>query len=568
MTQTVRSLTDEVLAKLGATSLTQITSTLPSALTSGVHLNKAETDDEEEAFYQLSLTHSTLLHHRVAQRLYKPKVQDEESSVELPEEVEEGKKVILSTTSKEETMNLLRKLPAEWTVVQITSLEESEERFQTVGSPATTPGLYLSRCVCGPSPSVVVQTVASPKNMSVSSILQEMISIKSDIKSSFTGGSSGDSQHRMGDKKEALNFRMKSLVKSMEVAWLRHWCCLLVGSLHPKEEKVLEKVTSRILSAHKLTLTDSQKQRFKCIISCPMGELEGEVEERIRAGVAAVLGEGLSSSVVKDVCCSIKKAKDVLTPLRKATRNPLILVLDKSTVALPWEMMWVLRNQPITRMPSVRMLALLYEHHANLADSVLVQGVDVRKGFYLLDPEGNLPRTQERLKGLLEATRWPGITARLPSHQEFSSALVSNDVFLYAGHGSGSQYLPGEMVEKVMCRALVLLFGCSSVRLLPRGRIPDPWGVVMHYFIANCPCVVGMLWEVTDRSIDHLTTEMIMALQNSLKESTSALANAPSDVALLVAHSRDIPKHYVMASALCVYGLPLHLVHSDESAAD
>lgn len=568
MTQTVSSLTDEFLAKLGATSLSQLTSTLPSALTSGIHLNEAEAADEEEAFHQLSLSHSTLLHHRVAQRLYAPKPQDGETRVELPQGLKEGKKVILSTTSKEETMNLLRKLPAEWTVVQITSLEDNEERFRPVGSPATTPGLYLSRCVCGPNPSVVVQTVASPKNVSVRSIFEEMTNIKSEIKSSFTGDSSGDSQSKIGEKKEALNFRMKNLVKSMGVAWLRHWCCLLVGSLHPKEEKALEKLTSQILSAHTLSLTDSQKQRLKCVISCPAGEWEGEMEERIRAGVAAVLGKGVKTSVVKDLCSSIKKAKDALTPLRKATRNPLILVLDKNTVALPWEMIWVLRSQPVTRMPSVRMLALLYEHHANLADSVLVKGVDAKKGFYLLDPEGNLPRTRERLKGLLEGTGWPGITARVPSHQEFSSALTNNDVFLYAGHGSGSQYLPGELVEKVLCRALVLLFGCSSVRLLPRGRIPDPWGVVMHYFIANCPCVVGMLWEVTDRSTDHLTTEMIVALQNSFKESTSAEANMPSDVALLVAQSRDLPKHYTMASALCVYGLPLHLVHSGESSAD
>lgn len=47
------------------------------------------------------------------------------------------------------------------------------------------------------------------------------------------------------------------------MAWLRHWGCLLVGSLHPNEEKVLEEVTSRILSAHHLSLTESQKQRFK-----------------------------------------------------------------------------------------------------------------------------------------------------------------------------------------------------------------------------------------------------------------------------------------------------------------
>lgn len=36
MTQTVRSLTDEVLAKLGTTSLTEVVSTLPSALTTGL----------------------------------------------------------------------------------------------------------------------------------------------------------------------------------------------------------------------------------------------------------------------------------------------------------------------------------------------------------------------------------------------------------------------------------------------------------------------------------------------------------------------------------------------------
>lgn len=65
-----------------------------------------------------------------------------------------------------------------------------------------------------------------------------------------------------------------------------------------------------------------------------------------------------------------------------------------------------------------------------MPDSVLVQGVDVRKGFYLLDPEGNLPRTQERLSGVLESTGWQGITACVPSHQEFSSALTSKDVFL------------------------------------------------------------------------------------------------------------------------------------------
>lgn len=562
MPQTVKSLTDEVLAKLGATSLTQVVSTLPSALTTSAHVSDAEAalaaGREKEAFHLLSLTHSTLLHHRLAQRLYKPK-QSEEDILDGLAEMHEGKKNILSTTSREETMKLLQKLPPEWTVVQLTSQRDGTELFRVVGSTATTPSLYLSRCVCGPDPKVLVQPVAAPLDANVSSILQEMTNIRNEIKSTFVA------KQRASDRKEALNSRMRNLVRSMEVAWLRHWGCLLVGSLHPNEEKVLEEVTLRILSAHHLSLTDSQKQCLKCAISCPVAGLEHEVEEQLYAGVAAVLK---GSSIVKDICASIRKESDVLSPIRKATRNPLILVLDKSTVALPWEMMGVFKNQPVTRMPSLCMLALLYEHHSKMADSVLVQGVDVRKGFYLLDPEGNLPRTQERLGGVLEGTGWQGITARVPSHQEFSSALTSNDVFLYAGHGSGSQYLPGDLVEKVLCRALVLLYGCSSARLAPRGRIPDPWGIVMHYFIASCPCVVGMLWEVTDRDTDHLTSEMVQVLRGTAKDPASPLASQPSDVALLVAQSRALPKHSVMASALCVYGLPLHLVHSGESAED
>ena len=72
-----------------------------------------------------------------------------------------------------------------------------------------------------------------------------------------------------------------------------------------------------------------------------------------------------------------------------------------------------------------------------------------------------------------------------------------------------------------------------------------------------------MLWEVTDRATDHITVEMIQALQTPLKDS-----NVPSDVPLLVARSRVLPNNFVMASALCVYGLPLHLIYNDESPGD
>lgn len=68
---------------------------------------------------------------------------------------------------------------------------------------------------------------------------------------------------------------------------------------------------------------------FQCVISCPVGEVEQEVGEQVHAGVAAVLKENWGSSIVKDVCATIEKESDFLIPIRKAVRNPLILVLDK-----------------------------------------------------------------------------------------------------------------------------------------------------------------------------------------------------------------------------------------------
>ena len=56
--------------------------------------------------------------------------------------------------------------------------------------------------------------------------------------------------------------------------------------------------------------------------------------------------------------------------------------------------------------------------------------------------------------------------------------------FRFVGHGSGSQYMPGEVVESGECQAAVFLYGCSSVKLAPRGRVPDPWGVVLNYLTA------------------------------------------------------------------------------------
>ena len=70
------------------------------------------------------------------------------------------------------------------------------------------------------------------------------------------------------------------------------------------------------------------------------------------------------------------------------------------------------------------------QHHSRRKDSVLVNGVSGDSGFYLLDPENNLPQTRKRLKDFLSTTSWEGITGSKPTHKQFKEALSKNDIFM------------------------------------------------------------------------------------------------------------------------------------------
>ncbi|KAK7087014.1 hypothetical protein SK128_011355 [Halocaridina rubra] len=457
---------------------------------------------------------------------------------------------------------------SDWTVVQITVQSNDETHFRKIGSPLPTPPLYIARCSCGPKPTVTLQVVPSPHREGVRGIIQEMGLIKQENK--LITKDYRDQQEKYWEKREEMVNRLKCVVRSMDAAWLRYWCCLLLGGLEPRDQKILEDTTTHILSSLKISLTSHQHLLLQCLISCPDPDqravsYEGGLTLCLQAGIAAVLGESVRSSRVKDVYNAVKNEKATLDKLRTAERNPIILILDKDIVSLPWEMTWVLQNQAVTRMPSLRMLYILYQHHSCKSDSVLVKGINPNRAFYVLDPENNLPRTRKRLEGILDETGWPGVTAQTPSHEIFKEALSNQDMFVYIGHGSGSKYMPGEIVESAECRAVVLLYGCSSVGLLPNGQIPDPWGAVMNYLVAYCPCVIGMLWDVTDKETDMLTMEMLQTMRGLSTAEGTTMENPPSDLPLLVSQARSKRNWYFSRAALSVYGLPLHIAHNFDS---
>ncbi|NXN98510.1 ESPL1 protein, partial [Rhinopomastus cyanomelas] len=162
----------------------------------------------------------------------------------------------------------------------------------------------------------------------------------------------------------------------------------------------------------------------------------------------------------------------------------LILVLDKHLHRLPWESMRCLAAVPVTRLPALRFL-LGYNLLQKRGGSVLSRGVDPKSTFYVLNPHNNLVGTEDRFRGWFESEPgWTGVTGAVPSPRQMQAALLDHDLYIYAGHGAGARLLDGQTIARLDCRAVALLFGCSSAALAPRGAL-EPSGIVLKYLMAG-----------------------------------------------------------------------------------
>ena len=63
-----------------------------------------------------------------------------------------------------------------------------------------------------------------------------------------------------------------------------------------------------------------------------------------------------------------------------------------------------------------------------------------------------------------------------------SKRLQKLVIFRYAGHGSGSQFLKGDDIQKVNVRAVTFLFGCSSVTSKDMGGRIERAGI-WHFYL-------------------------------------------------------------------------------------
>ena len=247
-----------------------------------------------------------------------------------------------------------------------------------------------------------------------------------------------------------------------------------------------------------------------------------------------------------------------------------ILILDEHLQRFPFESMDMFEGQAVTRVPSLPFVFVTLVERESLS-------IDPERVSYVLDPESNLSETASNLGPALNnlassrGWEWNGLVGEMPSEQ-FMTEILKNDhgMYLYCGHGGGEKFFSRNQVEDLMmsredgirgCRPPIVLMGCSSGKLqsvnCPKGHefietsYPihyEPEGIALSYLIAGAPCVVGNLWDVTDRDIDRycltLMEDFVQGHGNSL--------------AKCVAEARRACKlRYIVGSAPVYYGVPL-----------
>lgn len=247
----------------------------------------------------------------------------------------------------------------------------------------------------------------------------------------------------------------------------------------------------------------------------------------------------------------------------------LFLILDRDTCAIPWESIPTLRSRAVSRIPS---MAFLEDRLVELRGARgKIIDVEMAKKFYLINPAGDLTRTQERFEPLLtrDGTRdgkgqWTGIAGRIPLLDEYANALSSNDVVVYFGHGGAEQYIRSHKLKSLQQCAVTMLWGCSSAMLKDQGDF-DRCGTAYNYVMAGCPALVGNLWDATDRELDGIS-ESVLEKVGLTADSASGVATKSGEkrrgkmsLTRAVAASREVCKLPYLSGAACVvYGIPVY----------
>ncbi|XP_077185241.1 separin isoform X2 [Paroedura picta] len=336
----------------------------------------------------------------------------------------------------------------------------------------------------------------------------------------------------------ALDRRMKALIESLERHVLGCWRGALLPS-HGGQDL-----------AQEASSLQKDLQECGCDVDLALLKVVLTSSHLLNAEDVQRLVWGLSPAQPKRAQNLLQEAVDkVASTVHQAPNGHLVLVLDKHLQRLPWENIPCLKSQTVTRLPSLRFLLSYSLTKKYREESVLNRGINAGRAFYVLNPQRNLSGTEKMFRDWFQSEPgWMGVVGEAPATDQVPSALEERDLYVYAGHGAGARFM--DSILKVDCRAVALLFGCSSAALAVQGNL-EGTGIILKFILAGCPLALGNLWDVTDRDIDRY---MAALLKNWLK------AGSGAPLLHYVIQSRQAPRlKYMIGAAPVAYGLPVSL---------
>ncbi|XP_063237916.1 separin [Bacillus rossius redtenbacheri] len=407
-------------------------------------------------------------------------------------------------------MERLKDLPTEWTVVQLTS---GYSPRQHVGNPSevhTPPCVHVSRLdLCAGRPYSLRVPCASRVASRSGNFLRDFLGELEYLKLQYST-MQRENFSRYHLNKMAANSRMQTAMAQIEMNWLQHWRCILVGQLADEQlknklEAGLEKIVSNIEKWKSSNTPGVHLLMQALMASYSLSEFE------VRKVVSHVTGSDLKSAECKAVAKDICSLGSSFPEMSTAKRHPVILIVDDTLKRLPWESISVLNSHPVTRIHSLHFLHALYKVYEHRIGDGVVQGVDPSKGHYIVNPDNNLNHMEGRIKSAVTSRlpEWRGTFGVKPTPQQFGSALQESDIFAYFGHGSGVQYLGNRQIQRLQVNAVTLLFGCNSTGLTSFGGRVESWSTDQCYIMSCSPCVIATLWNVIDVEIDKVSTNLL-----------------------------------------------------------
>ncbi|KAG6902753.1 hypothetical protein C0995_011901 [Termitomyces sp. Mi166 len=507
-------------------------------------------------------------------------------------------------------------LPSNWTVVHLNVTEDKGALFitrQECGSPTRTPLIFCiplkGRRDNGNSDEDEEQHLTFEDAVEE---LKEIVKLSDEGTKAAIHVKSDDQEARAAwwKQRAALDTRLRDLLRNVEFCWLGGFKVKTVLSarsnltpdlivdlraqfekvfhrgLHVQDKKAkprtgVHKKNASLTqnpAASQVTFDDTLLECFSTLSpKCRDEELEDLVYFILDLyqfhGVPVAIAEVDIFQVVLELRAVLEDHVQRLSrrKIQKTEDEHLFLVLDKNLQGLPWESIPILRGRSVSRVPSIdflhdRVLFAEQKRKTLAAGNRLPSRgaiVDPRRGYYILNPSGDLNKTEARFKGWaagMEKAGWQGIIGRAPSEQQFLNGLRSQDLVVYFGHGGGEQYIRSHKIRHLPVCAATMLWGCSSGALREMGDF-DRVGTPFNYMLAGSPCLVANLWDVTDRDIDKFSQAVFDKL-NLTVDGIKDWGRQDGQVSIIdaVGQSRDSCKlKYLTGAAPVVYGIPFYL---------